>query len=139
MDRITGRDNIGVYYRHGAESGLHPYADRPRHEYKEAIDRLAAYEDTNLTPEEIIQMQAELQQLKGNEANKPKFCEDEQGGICTARDYGPNQYKDPCYRCCLGCGGAIEMSCTFVCRTVAEHYYPEEEPKAAEAALGGEA
>lgn len=56
MDRLTGRDNIGVYYRHGAESGLHPYADRPAHDCKEAIERLAAYEDTGHTPEEFARL-----------------------------------------------------------------------------------
>lgn len=53
MERLTGRDNRGVYYRHGMESGLYPYVDRPPHECVEAIERLAEYEDTGLTPEEI--------------------------------------------------------------------------------------
>lgn len=44
--RLTGRDEKGVYYRHGIESGLQQYADRPPHDCKEAIERLAAYEDT---------------------------------------------------------------------------------------------
>ena len=45
MERLTGRDSKGVYYRHGKESGLHPFADRPPHECKEAIEKLAQYED----------------------------------------------------------------------------------------------
>jgi hypothetical protein len=45
MERLTGRDSKGVCYRHGKESGLHPFADRPSHECKEAIEKLAKYED----------------------------------------------------------------------------------------------
>jgi hypothetical protein len=56
-------------------------------------------------------------------------CEDRKGDKCSTRDYGPNQYKYPCYKCCFGCSHAIEMSCTFVCPKVEEHYYPEEEQK----------
>lgn len=55
-ERLTGRDSKGVYYRHGDESGLHNYADRPPHECKEAIDRLAAYEDSGLSPEEVQEL-----------------------------------------------------------------------------------
>lgn len=54
-------------------------------------------------------------------------CDSHKAGMCSTRDYGMNEYKDPCYKCCLGCEHAINMGCLFVCHTVAEHYYPEEE------------
>lgn len=46
--------------------------------------------------------------------------------MCSVRDYGANQYKDPCYHCCFGCKHAVEMDCLFVCNKVAEYYHPEE-------------
>jgi hypothetical protein len=46
--------------------------------------------------------------------------------MCSTRDYGLNQYKDPCCYCCIGCNNAIEMTCSFVCPLVAEHYHPSE-------------
>ncbi|MDF2609064.1 MAG: hypothetical protein K0R92_538 [Lachnospiraceae bacterium] len=55
------------------------------------------------------------------------FCENIKDEKCSTRDYGPNQYKEPCYECCLGCAGAINMECNFVCTKVAEHYHPEDE------------
>lgn len=55
------------------------------------------------------------------------FCENIKGEKCSTRDYGPNRYKAPCYECCLGCAGAINMECNFVCPKVAEHYHPSEE------------
>lgn len=55
------------------------------------------------------------------------FCENIKGEKCSTRDYGANQYKAPCYECCLGCAGAINMECNFVCTKVAEHYHPSEE------------
>ena len=58
--------------------------------------------------------------------NKPFYCEARKEGYCTNGDYGGNQYKDPCMKCCYGCKHAIDMDCSFVCPEVAEHYYPEE-------------
>jgi hypothetical protein len=58
--------------------------------------------------------------------DKPFFCEAEKDGYCTSRDYGGNQYQDPCMNCCYGCKHAIDMDCSFVCPKVAEYYYPEE-------------
>jgi hypothetical protein len=58
--------------------------------------------------------------------DKPFYCESRKDGYCTSRDYGGNQYKDPCMKCCYGCKHAIDMDCSFVCPEVAEHYYPEE-------------
>ena len=78
MERLTGWDNKGVFYRHGAESGMHSYADRPPHDCREAIERLAAYEDTGLTPKQIeaqgdkiIQLSMEIAELReSNQALK---------------------------------------------------------------------
>lgn len=53
-------------------------------------------------------------------------CESRKDEMCSTRDYGLNQYKDPCYHCCIGCNNAIEMTCSFVCPLVAEHYHPSE-------------
>jgi hypothetical protein len=55
------------------------------------------------------------------------FCETRIDGNCSTRDYGPSEYKEPCCKCCLGCKGSVEMSCSFVCNQVAEHYYPDME------------
>ncbi len=62
-----------------------------------------------------------------NQISDAMFCGSRKHDKCSTRDYGLNQYKDPCYHCCLGCKGAIEMSCAFVCTVVAEHYYPDME------------
>lgn len=62
------------------------------------------------------------------EDNKKEFsCDSNKDGMCSTRDYGPNQYENSCYNCCIGCKSAIEMTCSIVCPVVAEHYYPEEE------------
>ena len=43
-----------MYYIHGDECGVHPYADRPNIEHYAAIDRLAAYEDSGLEPDMVV-------------------------------------------------------------------------------------
>lgn len=68
MDRITGWDCGRVYYVHGEESGIWPYADRPSHECKKAMERLAAYEDTNRDPEQILELLQKVQQLTTDNA-----------------------------------------------------------------------
>jgi hypothetical protein len=52
-------------------------------------------------------------------------CDFVKNHMCSVRDYGLNQYKNPCYNCCFGCKHAVEMDCNFVCTKVAEYYYPE--------------
>jgi hypothetical protein len=68
-----------------------------------------------------------INQLKQAKADMLLQCDSHKQGICSTRDYGLNEYKDACYKCCLGCSGAINMSCSFVCDKVAEHYCSEEE------------
>lgn len=68
-----------------------------------------------------------INQLKQAKADIVLQCDSHKQGMCSTRDYGENEYKNPCYKCCLGCSHAINMDCSFVCNTVAEHYYPEEE------------
>ena len=45
---------------------------------------------------------------------------------CSTRDYGLNQYENPCYNYCFGCQHAVDMDCSCVCPKVAEYYHPEE-------------
>ncbi|MDF2891224.1 MAG: hypothetical protein K0R80_1591 [Clostridia bacterium] len=87
---------------------------------QESFARLAAYEDSGFSPEQV-------RALSSQNTIDAIFCESRNDGNCSTRDYGQNEYKNPCYKCCLGCKGAIEMSCTFVCSQVAEHYYPDVE------------
>lgn len=68
-----------------------------------------------------------IRQLKQAKADMILKCDSRKEGNCSTRDYGMNEYKDVCYKCCLGCGGAINMSCSFVCNKVAERYYPVDE------------
>ncbi|MDI9208103.1 hypothetical protein MT361_05995 [Clostridium butyricum] len=68
-----------------------------------------------------------INQLKQAKADMLLKCDSHKAGMCSTRDYGANEYKNPCYKCCLGCSHAINMDCSFVCNIVAEHYYPEEE------------
>lgn len=67
-----------------------------------------------------------INQLKQAKADMLLQCDNHKAGVCSTRDYGQNEYKNPCYKCCLGCSHAINMDCSFVCNIVSEHYYPEE-------------
>lgn len=89
MDRLTGRDSKGVYYRHGKESGLQMFADRPHHECREAIERLADYEDTGLTAEEILELK-EKQALFENEVGviRDWFVDNKECLLDTAQTVG---------------------------------------------------
>jgi len=57
VERLTFIDSKGWYIN---DQSI-PYDERRR---GEEVDRLAAYEDTGLTPEEIVTLQASFQELK---------------------------------------------------------------------------
>lgn len=58
---------------------------------------------------------------------KDFYCESLKDGLCSTRDYGLNQYENPCYNCCFGCMHAVNMDCSFICSQVAEYYHQSEE------------
>lgn len=67
MDRLTGYSGGKVFFKHGKESGIQTYADAPMWEYVESITRLAAYEDTNLSPDEITAALSRLAEYEAAE------------------------------------------------------------------------
>jgi len=60
-------------------------------------------------------------------------CEEKIGDMCKkAIAYNKFVKTDHCEHCCYGCKHATEMTCSGVCRDIAEYYYPnqtEEEGK----------
>ncbi len=66
MDRLTYLKAESIWYR-----GSHPTKYTSRRTFQQVVDRLAAYEDTGLTPEQV----AELAQAEA-EANEPLTLEE---------------------------------------------------------------
>ena len=89
MERLTQRKNGGTFFSEDgcnmcgyAEKrsstfcenlGCHSVIDRSC-PYLQIIDRLAAYEDTGLTPEQIVAMKAELEDMQYRHDRVQDFC-----------------------------------------------------------------
>lgn len=63
MDRLTGRIKNGVVSAIYDEDFVFRMDDETYSGYLKLIERLAAYEDTGLTPEEITAMKADNERL----------------------------------------------------------------------------
>lgn len=62
MERSTMKDERGRYYLSG--DGIYSNWGVPEKFYGDEVDRLAAYEDTGLEPEEIIELKARMEGLR---------------------------------------------------------------------------
>ena len=65
MERLTYQDKDGgIFYPWERNSANGSYDIRDEEGLIQQINRLAAYEDTGLTPEEIIELKARMEGLK---------------------------------------------------------------------------